>query len=917
VAIDNRPRLSAIAYRTGTWGTFRAAMIAGLSESRHPQLAALSTRDTSDFSLALLDAWATASDVLTFYQERNANEAYLRTAVERMSVGFLAGLIGYEPRPGVAASTWLAFKLDTAPGAPATTTIPARTQVQSVPGAGQTSQTFETTADIEARPAWNAMTPVLTQLAPPQAGDTAIYLQGTSTNLKQGDGILLVGGERESNVKSTAWDFRRVVSVTPDTTSNRTLVAFDHGLGKNTSGPATIAVRFFAFRQRAALWGNNAMDPQLAGIALHLGKGKEPSPWAETPFSASSTNTPTVQLDAVYPQITSNRAKSSISSWVVFTQVATPSLGEYTALYSVTSVAEQSQSVFLLSGKCTTLGLSGEYIEHFAPRWAAVFAQSDELAIAEGPYIDTSASLPSVGIPILPGLPSPVEGNEVRLDQFVDGLSKGQTVIVTGRRLHVQLAYGVKGISLTAPDGVTLIGLTYMQVLEALEPPVQQGSQVRISARTLDGQVGTLDTLTTNIQIVSAPASAELVSEVAALLSVATNPDAANGESTTTLRLQHGLKNSYDRASVTLCANAAPATHGATIHEVLGNGDGTIPFQTFTLQQSPLTFVPGENEAGASSTLAVTVNDITWNGVDALYGRPAAARVFVTQIADDARTTVEFGDGAEGARLPTGSQNVRAIYRIGLGTAGNLDDGSLTLLAARPLGVLSVTNPLPAMGGGNPELLADARANAGLTIQTLGRVVSLADYGSFARAFAGIGKACVAWIWDGYRRSVLVTVAGDGGAAIDPQGETATSLIGALADAGDRFVSVLVAPYVNVTFQLGLVVAIEPDYQNAQDDVLAAVETALRAAFSFSQRSFAQQVVFSEVITVAQNVTGVLAVTITALYRRDSVPSTTPPIVARLPCSGPIPPQGTSLYPTGAELLTLDPGPLLELSVMT
>ncbi len=118
VTIDNRPGLSAIAYRIGTWGTFRAAMIAGLSQSAYPQLAALSTRDPSDFSLALLDAWAVTADVLTFYQERNANEAYLRTAVERMSVGLLAGLIGYQPRPGVAASTQLAFMLDTAPGAP-------------------------------------------------------------------------------------------------------------------------------------------------------------------------------------------------------------------------------------------------------------------------------------------------------------------------------------------------------------------------------------------------------------------------------------------------------------------------------------------------------------------------------------------------------------------------------------------------------------------------------------------------------------------------------------------------------------------------------------------------------------------------------------------------------------------------------
>ena len=51
-----------------------------------PALAGLRTRDDDDFSIALLDAWATVADVLTFYQERIANESYLRTATERRSL---------------------------------------------------------------------------------------------------------------------------------------------------------------------------------------------------------------------------------------------------------------------------------------------------------------------------------------------------------------------------------------------------------------------------------------------------------------------------------------------------------------------------------------------------------------------------------------------------------------------------------------------------------------------------------------------------------------------------------------------------------------------------------------------------------------------------------------------------------------
>src|SRR5271166_1383330 len=94
--IFNRPGLSAIAYRVGTQVTFKASLLAALSSSDQPALAGLRTRDDSDFSIALLDAWATCLDILTFYQERIANESYLRTAVDAASVMGLAQLVGYK-----------------------------------------------------------------------------------------------------------------------------------------------------------------------------------------------------------------------------------------------------------------------------------------------------------------------------------------------------------------------------------------------------------------------------------------------------------------------------------------------------------------------------------------------------------------------------------------------------------------------------------------------------------------------------------------------------------------------------------------------------------------------------------------------------------------------------------------------------
>src|SRR5262249_30744925 len=114
LVVANRPGLAALSYRVGTHPTFLETMLARLStvevENDHQKfrpLLRLTTRDANDPSIALLDAWATVGDVLTFYQERIANEGYLRTATERRSIIELARLVGYRLRPGVAASVWL------------------------------------------------------------------------------------------------------------------------------------------------------------------------------------------------------------------------------------------------------------------------------------------------------------------------------------------------------------------------------------------------------------------------------------------------------------------------------------------------------------------------------------------------------------------------------------------------------------------------------------------------------------------------------------------------------------------------------------------------------------------------------------------------------------------------------------------
>lgn len=209
VAIANGPGRRSLAYRVGTHGQFLATMRARLSSPDLAQLRRLAARDGSDPAIALLDGWAVVGDVLTFYQERIANEGYLRTATERRSIGELGRLVGWRLRPGLAATVYLAYTVDPDPQDPAEPpsekdrilTIESRSKVQNVPGPGELPQTFETEEALEARAWWNDLRPRQTRpmrLLPAdfeRAVLPTLSFLGTALGIAPNDVLLLVFGD--------------------------------------------------------------------------------------------------------------------------------------------------------------------------------------------------------------------------------------------------------------------------------------------------------------------------------------------------------------------------------------------------------------------------------------------------------------------------------------------------------------------------------------------------------------------------------------------------------------------------------------------------------------------------------------------------------------------------------------------------
>ncbi len=882
--LTNRPGLSALVYRVGTHGSFKATMKAALSARK--TLHRLTARDDDDPSIALIDAAATMLDVLTFYQERIANEGFLNTATERLSVLELARHIGYELSPGVAASTYLAFELETAPGAPGETTIPMGTKVQSLPGQDELPQVFETVEELEARAAWNRLSPRTTIREIPGFGAKEIYLQGIATGVRPGDGILMIGAERAGEAGSERWDFRRVRTVTPFPDEGFTRLTWDEGLGWQIFSrkvlPAQEDFKVFALRQRAFLFGYNAPDWRtlpdeirnryLAGSGTTSAADTSPE-WPKFKLEFISGTRPdgsidTIYLDALYPQIVPG-------SWVIL------SAPDYQEVYEVISAIESSRQDFTLTAKSTALELEGENLkEQFNDkiRETVVFAQSEELAIAERPVTD------------------PVEGNTVVLDRLLPGLEVGRTVIFSGRRMRAQVAESVANLQIVSPDGTQSVPLNPGDsLIVAKAPEILPSGKTRWTLTDKNGFTATVTVGAGKISYIPSEEGDPVASEVAEVEQVESDTDP------TEIVLKSPLINAFDRATVAIYANVAKATHGETKNEVLGSGDASEPFQKFTLKQSPLTYVSAPTPTGAETTLEVRVNDILWQEVDSLYALEARERAYVTRRDDDGKVTVQFGDGRNGARVPTGDENVRATYRVGTGAAGNVKAGKLSLLLGRVLGVRSVLNPLPASGAADPEARDKARENAPFTVKTLGRIVSLKDFEDLARVFAGIGKAQATWLWDGEARVVHLTVAADTSNSIDyridPQSKLFDNLVAGIDAARDVTQRVQIDSYTPLFFRLEARLLVDRSY--LPEKVLEAATAALESAYSFERRSFGQPVHRSEVLAIIQGVEGVEAAYLDRLYFRTSVPDLVTPLPAR-----PARWEGSAIKP--AELLLLD-----------
>jgi hypothetical protein len=1007
------PGQPALAFRIGTHGRFRQSLLADLAGE--PTLQGLSTRASDDPAIALLDSWAAVLDVLSFYQERIGNENYLRTATERRSVLELARAIGYELRPGVAASTWLAFTLETAPGAPLETRIDSGTRAQSVPGQDESAQTFETLEAIDAQARWNALPVLATEAVPPRMGARTLYLAGTATRLQAGDALLVIGDERSKDPGNENWDFRRVArlrEVLPADPADPkdigyTVVTLDHGLGSLGGGvaPAAVNPRCYALRARAHLFGYNAPDwrampANLRATFLGLADKAKP-PISEHPewpgFTLADISDPatsavsgsglrgeyyrgkgfrerlltrtdaTVNFDwgtgSPDPLVPADQFSVRWSGWV-----QAPSSGPYSFFVTaddglrlwidgklvidfwiIQEATERTGTAFLQANHRHDIRL--EYFENevlascklawSGPGVAKAIIPSDHLYPRDVHTVHLDASYPKWLADGWAVLSIPNYAEVYRILTAADDARADFTMSATATRLTLQ-GVNVKEIFNERVRSTTAYGQSepldwsrrplsgflqgHLIELAGYEPDLAAGRWLAISGLVLAElpanaearqRLSHGDALAA-FRLARDRKTAELEFEDFQKLTVSLVPAAEvvriqhndSGGGRSRLLLDSDLRQPYLPATVRLNANLAPASAGDSKQmriqpEPLGSGDGSRSLQAFSLRQGPLTYIAAATASGTASTLEIRVDGLLWQEAPRFTAPGPSERAYTVKLDENGGATVQFGDGVHGTRLPTGSGNVEARYRVGLGSACNVKAEQISLLLTRPPGLKAVTNPVAASGGTDAEVGDAARRNAPLRVRTLDRIVSLRDFEDFAAAYTGIGKAQAVWLWDGEQRLVHLTVAGTGGAALDPKGALYGNLLDAIDAARPPHQPLRVSPCRDLRFGLNAGLWIAPDRE--PEKVRAAAAAALATTFGFAARAFGQPVTGSEVLAALQHVAGVLGTDLEQLMQIESG-------LTVFTSSGPdgsVPArsarwQGNSLQP--ADLLVLDAG---------
>jgi hypothetical protein len=740
--ISNPPGRDVIEYRVGDFTTFRhALLLARIDEKELPNTWIPSAQ--GDLALQMVEWWAYLADILTFYNERIANEAYLRTADLPESVKRLINVLGYRPRPGIGARGLVAALLNTQ----TETTLPAGFQIQSKPGPGKQPQIFELGKETKlAAPDVVAVDP------PPAAGEItsgSLLVKGTISSVKVGDQLLVLARSWNG---SDDYAIGSVTDVKPEKDprgKTNTRVVMDYARSGLKSDSAT-SYRLLRSTQSAHLW-----PYATASDAVVMGSNNIELDSLARQIQAGDP----ILIDPGNAAPIFGRLGLEVST-EVFTESAVELMSGPQSL-SAFFGAEEADIEIISGGQATVGPFQGFIGPLSTPQLVSVTDYSEQIwnANTANPADPTKPPADPTTTP-----PIAILHSSLTFTPELDGTLNRKRVVIryAWQDVGQLIATAAKSFITTANTLTAVSPATFASAAAA--PVIIEDA----NGKGVPGTGSTSGTPATSLQIFNLP--------------------------TPPLTLATPLRALFDLLSV---------TRGKTVPtEILGSGDATVAGQEFVLKKSPLTYLLSDSsssDVNYKSTLRVWVDGLEWTEAASFYDQSPDAQVFVTREDEDNKTHVLFGDGINGARLSSGINNVTSSYRYGSG-AESPAAGSLTVILNPQPNLKAIRNPVPAGGGADPDPPEQIQRYAPRSVLTFGRAVSADDYETIAAQTPGVARARSYWTFDaGQQRSLVKVYVGD-----DDNAKSAAEM--ALAGAADpnRPISVVTATLIPIKLSLSI-----------------------------------------------------------------------------------------------------------------
>ena len=612
--------------------------------------------------LRLARLWGYVAESVAAYTELSAGEGYLPTAQDWTDLRRIAALVGFKPRPPIAAQGWVMAELEKG----SDPLVPAATRLQAPATPRQAAQTFEVIADTQLHAEWAALTATWVPQPAVPADRTMRFLGDPG--------------------------FRA---------ADRVLFVLEEQIGLPTAGSGWFDFWGFLVGLREFVW-----DFGVAAAAA------QPLALAAVGGTSSELGTTLVSFDRDLDKLLS----SPTSPYAAYRVVATA------------AVARQLESVLRI--------------------------------VATGP-----PTTPDV-LPLTTNPPIAADKKSIILDRPLEDLSAHRLVAIVDWAKNACDVVDVAGHAFVdwdvAPGTPTRVSqLTFAQPVNTL------GSPGPITVYVLDRRVvarhyvlpATQPPGPSQLRLYPPPSS-ENVPQRIAVGSVAETGAVdwevfactrSLNQETTDGGVPSGLIIDLPEAAPSNLVVKAPASanllrvrHGKTTSVVLGSGDATQPGQHFMTPDAPIASDLDDGGNPVPSML-LRVAGVRWDEMPSLYGQ-GGAEVFATRLGPDGSETVVFGDGSQGARLPTGRGNVAATYRVGGGTAGEVVSGAIDTLLGSVRGVKKVRGAGPTEGGSDQDAESHLRRLAPTRARAFGRAVSAEDLADLSVGYPGISHAAT---WNG------------------------------------------------------------------------------------------------------------------------------------------------------------------------